>query len=156
MTESWHSMSVFHISQNFTMQSPDLLRSAVWSSYERGSCRLCDITGYCLSAAADALGTCGGNSRLLTSWCWRERLAPAFSASPLNSRSEEVPQELLLSFDASQGVQPSVLSMAVQRSHTGGWAISLQVGTVLPQCAKRNMIVSSDHAPYFPCPLSPC
>ena len=66
-------------------------------------------------------------SRLLTCWCWRERLVTAFSASLVPSEGAELHQELLLSFDVCEGCEYSVLSMIVKKTQASGWFAELEV-----------------------------
>lgn len=71
--------------------------------------------------------------RLLSSWCWRQKGFPAFSASvPATDASKDLHKELLLGFDVTDNHKHSVLSMVVKRQQEGGeqasvWSVDLQV-----------------------------
>ena len=87
----------------------------------------------CLRAEEMVIEYLMASPRLLTSWCWRQKVFPAFSASaPRTDASKEVHQELLMGFDVSNNHKHSVLSMVVKRQHEGGqqasvWSVDLQV-----------------------------
>ena len=73
------------------------------------------------------------NTRLLTSWCWREKHLPAFPASAATTDAGAgLRQELWLGFDVDEGSEHSVLSMVVHKKWEGaepawGWSVDLQV-----------------------------
>ena len=61
--------------------------------------------------------------RLLSSWCWRERQVPAFSAvlapGMAPGKAPQLHQELLLGFDVSEGFHSSLLKLTVKQTQKG-------------------------------------